>query len=157
VCEEEKMYRELFNTILEDHNQIRDTMERLLGMQGEPSIKKKALFAELEFQLVPHMKAEEKVYYAAMLDKHNTREDAFKAIEEHRVAETMLGELKHTPVEDEFWEPRMKVLRELVTAHMDNEEKDYFQDTMNYFAEDEVSEIYDKYRVEKGKVQATLP
>lgn len=151
------MYRELFNTILEDHNEIRDSLERLVNMHDEPDIKKKALFAELEFQLIPHLKAEETVYYAAMLEKEGAREDALKAIEEHRVAENLLSQLKNTPVGNEFWEPRMKILKEFINSHFDNEERETFQATDNYFSEDEVNEIYDRFRVEKGKVQATLP
>ena len=74
------MYGELFNAVLEDHNEIKNTMERLVDMSDAPPIKKKALLAEFEFQLIPHMQAEESTFYAALAEKPASHEDALKAI-----------------------------------------------------------------------------
>lgn len=151
------MYGELFNAVLEDHNEIRDTMGRLVNMSDAPPIKKKALLAEFEFQLIPHMKAEESTFYAALTAKSASHEDTLKSIEEHRVARTMLSDLKNTPVGDDAWEPRMKVLNEFINLHFDCEEKDLFQDTDRVFSAEEINTIFMRFREEKDKAKARLP
>ncbi len=151
------MYQQFFNTILQDHSEIRDTMQRLTEMRDEPEIKKKALFAEFEFEIVPHMKAEEGAYYSALKGKTASEQDALKAIEEHRIAQSMVNEMKNIPVNDGVWQAKMKVLNEFVQTHFDNEEKNTFQDTTRVFKEEEITRIYNRYREEKDRAKARFP
>ncbi len=87
------------------------------------SEKKAAAFALLADNLAAHAVMEEKVFYPAILAK-KTEDVLLESTEEHLAIRRVLADLLSTPVEDERFDARIKVLKEEVTHHAREEEED---------------------------------
>jgi hemerythrin-like domain-containing protein len=149
------MHKEFFNLLRKDHKEVKDILEELKEMKGKPSQKEK-LFKKLKEEIKPHMKAEEHVFYPALQDNKDTREDALEGIEEHHVAEIVLNELEKLSTKEDQWAAKLSVLKELVEHHIEEEESKIFDDAEEALSEDEMKKIMKKFEEEKEKVKSSM-
>ncbi len=118
----------LYEEIRKDHENIRALLEKLRRTSMNQSVKRKGYLAALREKLEPHMRAEEHVIYPALTVDEETGEDALDAAEEHHIAQILLDELELLPVTDEHWGAKLRVLKEVVLRHLDEEEDRIFDD-----------------------------
>ncbi len=92
---------------------------------GDTAFKvKEKWFKKLSEKLLMHTELEEEIFYPAsqQADAVLTQE----AIEEHANIKGMLAKLADLGAEDETFEAKVRVLEELVSHHVEEEEKDLF-------------------------------
>ena len=110
-----------------DHDRFR---ELIGGMNDDnPPSRRRALMAELKPNLVAHARAEERTAYDSLIVARTEQEAHTLAREgyvEHALADELLTRLTALDAASEEWLAHAKVLRELLTSHIDEEESDTF-------------------------------
>jgi hemerythrin-like domain-containing protein len=137
----------------EEHEDVKEMLEDLEQAGEEEDENKEDLFEELKVALYPHIKAEEKTFYARLKDNEEAKDDALEAIEEHHAAELIFLELDELDLEDETWDAKLKVFKEMVEHHIEDEESKVFQAARDYLSHEEMEEIKEEYESEKEGIE----
>lgn len=143
----------LFEEMTKDHKEVKEILKKMKG-SSEGAVKtREKLYSQLKEELIPHMKAEEKVFYPALMEKKEARKNALEAIEEHGVAETVLRQLGDVPVKDEVWAAKLKVLKELIEHHIEEEEEEIFKIAEKALNKDEIKKVAHSFQEVKEKAK----
>lgn len=148
-----RMGNELFKLIKDDHERIESASQQI-EKAGESD--RGYLYSNLKRQLIPHMKAEEKVVYPVLRNNLRTHEGALLSMEEHRIAESLMKELDKMPVEDETWKAKFTALAEVVTNHIKKEESNVFSESSKAIPEEELNNMASSFQREKEKVTSSI-
>jgi hypothetical protein len=138
---------EIFQAIRRDHETQRDLMAKLVDTSGDSS-KRQALFAELKDELNQHAKAEERYFYAPLMESDKTIEDSRHGIAEHHEIDELVEKLEQTDMSSPGWLQHMKSLQELVLHHLAEEEKEFFKHADKVLSNDEKDQLADEYQKE---------
>jgi hemerythrin superfamily protein len=147
------MYQELFNTLKQDHKEVKSIFTQLKD-SSQPS-KRKELLEKLHEEIMPHMASEEKVLYPALKKSAEIREDALEALEEHHAAQLILKELIKMSPDDERFKAKVTVLMEMVDHHVEEEEDVIFKDVKKQFSSEEAGQLLESFNKEKEKARKT--
>jgi len=109
------------------------------------------LLTKLTDELTLHAEAEEAVFYPVVLDEKDTRDAALEAIEEHRVITMILQDLEATATDDERWQAKLTVLRELFEHHAEEEEEEIFDEAQDLLDDDQADEMGKEFQQAKEK------
>jgi hemerythrin superfamily protein len=104
---------------------------------GEPATKE-SLFEELADKLAIHAAIEEHHFYPAV-KAARTEDILLEALEEHLGIKRVLADLLKTDADDQTFDAKIKVLKETVSHHVEEEESDLFP---------KVRKLFDKERRE---------
>ena len=110
--------------IKRDHKRLRKLLEQTLEAEGA---EREQRLDHLRTELVAHKRMEEEVLYPRLRDEKKTHEPVLEGYEEHHVADVILDELLDVPPETDLWKAKVKVLKENVEHHMDEEEDELFK------------------------------
>jgi len=150
----EEPQADLLDTLKEEHELVQDMLKRLVD--SEKATERKALLKQIKANLVPHVRAEEKVLYdsiIALKDKEAQR-DGEEGYIEHSLADKMLSSLgKMANAMSPEFSAAAKVLRELVEHHIKEEESAVWSDARENFSADERKLMNQRYLAEKKKVR----
>lgn len=144
---------DLYQLLKDDHEKVAGLMKMVVEKESQP---REDLFAQIEKELHDHMEGEENYLYPALEDDEESREHVLEAYEEHHVVKTVLDELGGTSPEDETWLPKMKVLRELVEHHVEEEEKTIFKLARKQLSDEEADDICEQI-VESKREEGEYP
>lgn len=143
-----------------DHKAIRALLDELAATTPRASKKRVDLLAEIRVELKAHTTIEEEIFYPAFKAVGNKSDDAkmyFEALEEHRAAgDLVLPDLLETDVGGETFSGRAKVLKELVTHHADEEEKDMFPRAKELLDKGQLDALGDELAARKAELVADL-
>jgi hypothetical protein len=125
----------------DDHDKVRKLLE-----QGESTTERgiktrQELFARIHEELQVHEAIEEEIFYPALKQHAETKEIVLEAYEEHSVVDTILGELKETPVDDETWGAKFTVMKENLEHHIEEEEGEMFTKARDLFDREELEAL----------------
>jgi hypothetical protein len=103
-----------------DHRKVEELFETFESAKG--SGKKKALAEQICMELTIHTKIEEDIFYPAC--EGAVEEKVIKeAYVEHDAAKVLIAEIEAGGPNDEFYDAKVKVLSEMITHHVKEEEK----------------------------------
>jgi hemerythrin superfamily protein len=108
--------------------ELEDTTERAVKTRQE-------LLGKLKHELTVHEQMEESVIYPALKEHAKARDIVLEAYEEHDVVDVILGDLAQTPVDDETWHAKFKVMQENLLHHIEEEEGEMFDQARRVFDE----------------------
>ena len=139
-------------------------MEKLLEelAQSTPrGVKKRTeLLEKIRVELKAHTTIEEEIFYPAFKARGDQSDDDkmyFEALEEHRAAgDLVLPDLLATPVGNEKFSGRAKVLKELVTHHADEEEKEMFPRAKKLLDKATLASLGEKMAMRKAELVKQL-
>lgn len=127
----------------QDHKTVKALLEELAATTPRAIKKRTELISQIAVELKAHTTIEEEIFYPAFKKAGNKSDDGkmyFEALEEHRAAgDLVLPDLLNTAPDSEQFSGRAKVLKELVTHHADEEEKEMFP---------RAKELFDKQALE---------
>ena len=83
---------------------------------------KRRLFARIADELAAHAQIEEMYFYPAA-NSAETEELLLESAEEHLAVKRIVADLLDLPVTDETFDPKMKVLHDLIRHHVQEEEE----------------------------------
>jgi hemerythrin superfamily protein len=114
--------------------------------------KKETLFTTLADSLAVHATIEEHHFYPAV--KANRTEDILlEALEEHVAIKRVLSDLLDTEVEDETFDAKIKVLKETVSHHVEEEETDLFPKVKKLFDANRLEAIGQEMSAEQAELE----
>ena len=147
----------ILEEIKKEHNEFKDLITQVENASGN---KKRKLFEELYVRLDGHHEAEEHVIFPDVKEKSEEegKDVVREMIEEHHLGNYQFSLLERTSIDNETWDAKFSVLKEILTHHMDEEEKDFFKQARKVLTKEILEEKYDdfekandKYKKQKEK------
>jgi hemerythrin superfamily protein len=99
------------------------------------------LFEMLKAEMMIHERIEEEIFYPALKSHPKAADIVLEGYEEHHVVDEIMGELGATPVTDETWGAKFKVMKENIEHHIDEEEGEMFKQARQVFDDGELEEL----------------
>lgn len=112
---------DIFDLLTSDHDKVKKILEQMEQASTRATKRRDTLLDNLSAALLPHMYAEEQYFYQILLDETADKELPYEAIEEHRAAKVVLTDLEDVSSDDSRQGARLKVLKELVNHHIEEE------------------------------------
>ena len=138
---------DIFAALRSDHEKQRLLMKVLVETTGD-SASRRDFFIDLKQQLTLHSIAEERYFYAPLMKLDNTIELARHAISEHHEIDELIAQLEQTDMSSPVWLKTMKSLQHKVLHHLEEEEREFFQQAGKNLSAKQKSELAVKYQTE---------
>ena len=136
-----------------DHAAVKALFEKFQAA-GDDEQTRQSLFDQIDAELDVHAAIEEQIFYPAVQDvrSEETKDMVLEALEEHKLVKTLLGEIAAlTPADDEF-DAKMKVLRENVEHHVEEEETEMFPEAKKQLSDEVRNELGSRMETRKGEL-----
>jgi hemerythrin superfamily protein len=109
----------------DDHDQLKQLFEQALGNTNPEA--RAGLLHQIRAELMAHERMEEEVFYPALRAAgEQAKELVLEGYEEHHVIDVILDELLEVPEDADQWQAKLKVLRENLDHHIEEEEGQMF-------------------------------
>jgi hemerythrin-like domain-containing protein len=145
---------DIFDVLTSDHEKVKKILEQMEQTTPRAAKRRETLLEHLDENLLPHMYAEEEFFYQILFDESSDKEVAYQALEEHRAAKAVLADLKTAPADDLRWSARLKVLKELVEHHIEEEETTVFDLARSLMDEERATEVGRRFKELKKEAPA---
>jgi hypothetical protein len=106
--------------LTEDHRTVEDLFEKFEKATG--TSKKEQLAKQICTELKVHAMLEEEIFYPALRGKIED-DDLDEAIVEHDGAKLLINEIEAGSAQDDFYDAKVKVLKEQIEHHVKEEER----------------------------------
>ncbi|MDP5033244.1 MAG: hemerythrin domain-containing protein [Paraglaciecola sp.] len=137
----------IFEAIREDHDIQRELLDKLMDTSGSSETRKQ-YFAELKAALTHHEVAEERYFYAPLMEFDNTMEPCRHAVAEHHEIDELIEKVEEADMSSAAWMAHMKNLQHKVLHHLKEEEREFFQQAGKVLTGDQKQELADAYQQE---------
>ena len=127
--------------------ELEDTTERAVKTREEG-------FGRLKFSLTVNEQIEETILYPALKQHAQTKDIVLEAYEEHDVVDKVLGDLEATPVDDESWHAKLKVMSENLHHHIEEEEGQMFEQARTVFDREVLEQLGEQMQQIKSQARA---
>ena len=141
-----------FQLLKEDHQKVSGIFQQLEPTTERAEKTRTELFARLRQELDVHARVEESIFYPAIKQAAETREIVLEGFEEHHVIKILLKELDEVPVDTEQWTAKLKVLKENVEHHVEEEEGEMFQKARQVLSEEQINDLGAQMEEEKKRL-----
>ena len=135
---------DVLKEIKKEHDEFRKLITKVENSKGQ---EKKQLFRELYAKIKGHHEAEERVVFPDVKKKTDEegKDTVREMIEEHSLGAYQFSVLERTGIDNETWDAKFSVLKEVLTHHMDEEEKEFFKEAKKVLTKVELEEKYDPF------------
>ena len=104
-----------------------------------------------------HELIEEKVLYPVLKSHAEARDIVLEGYQEHHVADIVLKELQRMPPSDERWGAKLKVLKENIEHHIEEEEGEMFKTARAVLSRNQLQELGTLMQTMKDEALASEP
>ncbi|HSK92601.1 MAG TPA: hemerythrin domain-containing protein [Candidatus Angelobacter sp.] len=125
----------------DDHDKVKKMLADGEETTERAEVGRTELFAKLKEEMLIHERIEEEIFYPALKEHPNAKEIVLEGFEEHHVVDEIMGELEATPVTDEQWAAKFKVMKENIEHHIEEEEGEMFDTARQVFSTEELEEL----------------
>lgn len=133
-----------------DHDTVSKLFQKVKATEeGEH----KELFEKIKQELDAHTHIEEKIFYPRLREEDELEDITLEGIEEHHQAKMFLRELASLSEDSEKFEPKLKVLMEDITHHVQEEEGKMFPTVEKVINASELEELGKLMEEEKKNFQ----
>lgn len=137
----------IVEALKQHHEEIRDLFSK--------TEKDARNFDKLKKSLEVHHTNEEKYFLDESKKKSETKEESLEAFEEHHAIVYLLEDLDNFPKDNERWKIKLKVLKELVDHHFEEEEDELFDQAAETMDDEELEKLGDEYiKVKQEQLEA---
>ncbi|HEY4940132.1 MAG TPA: hemerythrin domain-containing protein [Rhizomicrobium sp.] len=147
---------DILDKLKSEHEEVAGMLKKLVDSDSGPE--RKALVKKIRHALVPHLRAEEKVVYDAIvaLKDKNAKTNGAEGYLEHSLGDKVLGTLGKiaNALSPEF-SAAAKVLKELVEHHVKEEERDVWADVRKNFDAEQRIAMNRAFEAAKKKVKVS--
>ncbi|BDM22842.1 hemerythrin domain-containing protein [Pseudomonas sp. NPDC089428] len=138
--------------LIQDHKRVKKLLEEL-STTTERAVKKRAeLLHRIEQELQIHTALEEEILYPAIKEAGGKEEAKmyYEAKEEHRTVDSLvLPDLLHTETDTIEFAGRVKVMKELLEHHIEEEESELFPTAKKLLGKDTLEELGQTMEMQK--------
>jgi len=138
-----------------DHETVAGIFEKLEDTTERAIKTREEFFTKLKQELDIHAHIEETIFYPVLKKSDETRDITMEGIQEHHVVKVLLRELDAMGVGSETWTAKLKVLKENVEHHVEEEEEDMFVKAREVLSKEQLEELGAQMEQEK-KLQKSL-
>ena len=146
---------DILDTLKKEHQEVKELLSELDDATNAST--RRSLVRKIKMALVPHTEAEQKVLYKAIVeltDDTDAQVDGYEGYVEHQRAADTLKELEAiTDAGSPKHQATAKVLKELVTHHIKEEESNVWSDAKEHFSTEDRAEMNARYLTEKDRVK----
>lgn len=121
--------KDAISLLKEDHKVMLDLLQRLVDASSRPSKSRDNILSKVHDELRTHEQVEQEIFYPAFkeaVQKKDDRQLFFEAREEHHVVDVVLEEINNLHDGEDSFSAKCKLLQELVSRHIKEEEKGMF-------------------------------
>ena len=136
----------------EDHNKVSRLFQKVKATEDSEH---KELFEKIKEELEVHTHIEETIFYPKIKEEEELEDIVLEGIEEHHQAKIFLRELSNLTDDSEKFEPKLKVLMEDITHHVQEEEGEMFPMVEELFDETTLQELGEEMENEKQNYKKT--
>lgn len=106
------------------------------------------VYMQIRNALAMHMTGEEKLFYPRLENNEETRQLTLEAYEEHDIGKKVINDIDSS-ASDDVKLAKVKVLKEAIDQHIDEEEGDLFKKAKKVLSDDDEREIARQFMNEK--------
>jgi iron-sulfur cluster repair protein YtfE (RIC family) len=140
-----------------DHKTVKSLFESFeKAKEQEQQASKAELFASIRDELDAHARVEEEIFYPAFdraAEKDDDKELVLEAGEEHKQVKTLLAELAGLDPDDEIFDAKMKVLKDNIEHHVEEEEGEMFPHAQKQLGSEALEELGNRMAARKDQIQ----
>ena len=129
----------------EDHQKVKKLFAQFEKLGVSQETEKGWIFDQIRKELTVHAQIEEEIFYPAVesAEDEEAAELVREAHEEHRIVKTLLQELSALRPADSRFDAKLKVLKENVLHHAEEEQDEIFPvfDQLDRMERDRISEL----------------
>ena len=118
--------KNIFDVLKDSHEKQRLLMDALLQTSGDTQARQE-LYVNLKDELTKHAIAEERHFYAPLIESDQSIDMTRHGIAEHHGIDKIIAQLDDTEMSSPAWLVLMKTLRDKVEHHLEEEEQRFFQ------------------------------
>ncbi len=137
---------DIFEVLTTDHEKVKKMLEQMQETSNRATSRREKLLQNLNANLLPHMYAEEQYFYQILLDETSETETLYSAMEEHRAVKMVLSDLTNAATDDPRWMARLKVLKELIEHHIEEEESEVFDIAHKVIDDERAEEVAKRFK-----------
>jgi len=131
-----------------DHDKVDRLFQKVKATDEDEH---KDLFEKIKAELDAHTHIEEKIFYPRLKEEEELEDIVLEGVEEHHQAKMFLRELANLSDDSEKFEPKLKVLMEDITHHVQEEEGKMFPDVEKILGTAELEKLGAQMEEEKKK------
>jgi hemerythrin superfamily protein len=131
------------------HRDVEDTFAEIES--SDESDSKLRAFEKLADSLAIHAAIEEHQFYPAVKAK-GLSDLVLESLEEHLGVKRVIADIMKTDPDDDTFSAKVKVLKELVLTHVDEEESELFPQVQSLFDGDQLDELGAQMESEAGQL-----
>jgi len=145
---------DILEKLREEHDQVKQLLEQMV--EDDDPTRRKTLFKEFRTALVKHAGAEEKAVYDRLIRAGGEEPEMLgtEGYIEHGVADDLIARLGRARNKgDVKWSAGIKVLKEIIEHHIEEEESDIFKTARRNFKAPERERMDEEFEKLKAKVR----
>jgi hemerythrin superfamily protein len=142
-----------------DHEKVKGILSQLSESTDRALKKRVELLDKLEMEITIHTQLEEQILYPAFKEAGGKEEDEmyYEAKEEHRTVDSLvLPDLKGTDPSTPEFAGRVKVVKELLEHHIEEEETEMFPKAKKLLGKAKLDEMGEQMEVMKTSLKKSL-
>ena len=138
-----------------DHAAVRKLFESEKNLTRQDGKKKEAIFNQIKAALTVHATIEEEIFYPAVKAARakNVKDEVREAYEEHKQIKSLLAQIAAITPADETYDMKIKVLKEDVEHHIEEEETEMFPDAKKFLREKRLMELGAELEARKQQLE----
>ena len=114
-------------TLLKKDHKVVNELFSIIAKTGEKAYKTKlSIFDKIDQELSLHVEIEETIFYPVIKKFKETKPITMESYEEHALVKQLLSQIKTMHPEEDAWQAKLTVLKELVEHHVEEEETELF-------------------------------
>lgn len=141
-----------------DHRTVKSLFESFeKAKEKDEGTSKAELFASIKEELDVHARVEEEIFYPAFdgaAKEEDDKELVLEAGEEHKQVKTLLAELEELGPDDDTFDAKMKVLKDNVEHHVEEEEGEMFPHAQKQLGSERLEELGQQIAARKEQLLA---
>lgn len=139
--------------IKSDHRMVEKLFKGYEQLSGDALRAKQKIAEDICVALTLHAEMEETIMYPKQEEKFNNEGDKMveEAYAEHEVVKGLIATLEEMDPDDPQFDAKLKVLQEVVSHHVKEEEQELLPKTEKEFSEEELSEMGDEMEAFKAE------
>jgi iron-sulfur cluster repair protein YtfE (RIC family) len=135
----------------EDHQEVSKMFKEFDGLGDDATASKQKIVTTIIEELSKHAHVEETIFYPfARQNVPEVNEDIDESIQEHHVIKVTLAELAAMTPEDDEYDAKVTVLKEVVEHHVEEEEKEWFPKVRDACGRNDLTEVGDQMETAKA-------
>ncbi len=156
ILDLKKREMNIYEAITQDHDLQRSLCDKIVKTSGKSDERKK-LWEDLKKELEVHAVAEERYFYAPLIDTDKMQEDARHGMAEHHEMDELIEELEDTDMSSPHWLATMEKLADKVKHHLKDEEEEFFKKAKSIYSEDEAKSLSKSYKKTRDDYRKSWP